>query len=201
MGAGPLEAQLKGVIDAYRDHPTFLHWAGKPVFFFWRPDAYGDAPAWVALRNRLDPNREQIWSVDTVDKAQDFYLDAFDTLHLFSAAKWDANTDLTRVNAEFRGYVDDYNRRHGTQRLWTAGVLPGWDESRVLPPRPTPKVFPRQDGALYETSWQGAIASNPDWITITSYNEWFEGTQIEPGESYGNQYLDLTRQWVQQYKK
>jgi len=46
---------------------------------------------------------------------------------------------------------------------------------------------------MYEENWKAALASNPEWVTITSYNEWFEGTQIEPAASYGNRYLDLTR--------
>src|SRR5262249_9135337 len=85
-------------------------------------------------------------------------------------------------------------------RMWTAGIIPGWDESKILPPRISPKVFPRRDGAMYEEGWRGAMASNPEWITITSWNEWFEGTQIEPSVSYGTHYLDLTLQYANQWK-
>ena len=68
--------------------------------------------------------------------------------------------------------------------------------------------------------WAAAIAARPDWVTITSYNEWGEGTQIEPARAYAGQapsdasfasydgawglhgpaaeraYLDRTRYWV-----
>jgi Bacterial SH3 domain len=35
---------------------------------------------------------------------------------------------------------------------------------------------------------------------VTHPNEWVEGTQIEPSASYGNLYLDLTRQFTAQFK-
>ncbi len=35
---------------------------------------------------------------------------------------------------------------------------------------------------------------------VTRSNEWVEGSMIEPSASYGNLYLDLTREFVAQYK-
>jgi hypothetical protein len=40
----------------------------------------------------------------------------------------------------------------------------------------------RDNGATYDHRWMGAIGARPDLIAITSYNEWHEGTQIEPAQ-------------------
>jgi Glycosyl hydrolase family 99 len=37
----------------------------------------------------------------------------------------------------------------------------------------------RRDGGTYDAMWQAAIDARADRVTITSYNEWHEGTQIE----------------------
>jgi hypothetical protein len=31
--------------------------------------------------------------------------------------------------------------------------------------------------------WRQALRSQPDIVTVTSYNEWHEGTQIEPAKA------------------
>jgi hypothetical protein len=38
----------------------------------------------------------------------------------------------------------------------------------------------RHNGETYDALWAGALAAKPDVVTITSFNEWGEGTQIEP---------------------
>ncbi len=197
---GDLVAQLQGLLNQYSGQDTFLHWNNKPAFFVWAPGALpGGVNGWRDVRRQVDPNNQQIWSVETTDSA---YLDVFDTIHLFSGGKWDAKNNFAGVNNQFRGIVDSYNRAHpGAQRLWTAGVIPGWDETRLNRNNPGDIVLvDRKNGDTYAASWQSAIRSNPEWVTITSYNEWFEGTQIEPSVTYGNKYLDLTRTWACQYK-
>ena len=56
-------------------------------------------------------------------------------------------------------------------------VGPGYDARRGSD---DPRVKPRRNGATYDAMWRAAIASGADRVTITSFNEWHEGTQIEP---------------------
>jgi hypothetical protein len=38
----------------------------------------------------------------------------------------------------------------------------------------------RRNGATYDVLWAAAVAARPDIVSITSFNEWREGTQIDP---------------------
>ena len=51
----------------------------------------------------------------------------------------------------------------------------------------------RDDGGLYQATWQVGLASRPDRIFITARNEGWENTHIEPNRLYGDQYLRMTR--------
>jgi hypothetical protein len=49
---------------------------------------------------------------------------------------------------------------------------------------------------------EAAMATDPEWaVTVTSWNEWPEGTQIEPGVGYGDLYLDLTAYFAARLKR
>ena len=64
--------------------------------------------------------------------------------------------------------------------LCAPSVGPGYDARRGSG---DPVVKPRQNGATYDSMWKMAIGARADRVTITSYNEWHEGTQIEPASS------------------
>ena len=44
-------------------------------------------------------------------------------------------------------------------------------------------VRPRNGGVTYDRMWKTALRASPDVVTVTSYNEWQEGTQIEPARA------------------
>jgi len=61
--------------------------------------------------------------------------------------------------------------------LCAPSVGPGYDGARAGE-APT-ALKGRHGGATYDHLWAAAIDADPDVVTITSYNEWGEGTQIE----------------------
>ncbi len=100
--------------------------------------------------------------------------------------------------------------------LCAPSVGPGYDARRATP---DVRVQPRREGKRYDRMWRGAIRARADIVTITSYNEWHEGTQIEParpgaagyasyddawgarGASAERSYLDRTTYWSDRYRE
>jgi glycoprotein endo-alpha-1,2-mannosidase len=76
--------------------------------------------------------------------------------------------------------------------LCAPSVGPGFDSSRATGDA---RVRQRADGGWYDHMWQAAVTAAPDVVTITSYNEWHEGTQIEPARAAGRSYLSYDGAW------
>jgi len=190
---------LRYIISQYSNNQNFFHWHSKAVIFFWNPLGSGRTlSTWAYIRSQIDSHGSMIWSAEGVDTS---LLSVFDGLHLFSAAYWDIlNRNITTVDKGFSARIDAYNQKNHTQKIWAAGVLPGYNDTHV-PGRQGTYIVQRNNGATYRESWTGAIASNPDLITITTFNEWFEGAMIEPSVTYGNLYLAITQQFIEQWRR
>jgi hypothetical protein len=63
-------------------------------------------------------------------------------------------------------------------------VGPGYDAAEATGDT---NVKSRELGATYDSMWNAALKAGADMVTITSYNEWSEGTQIEPA-GHGGRY-------------
>jgi len=107
--------------------------------------------------------------------------------------------------------------KHGL--LCAPSVGPGYDARRATG---DPTIKPRRRGLTYDSMWHAAIRAGADAVTITSFNEWQEGTQIEPAAppdrrgtfSYGSYdgawgltgkraesaYLDRTAYWANRFR-
>jgi hypothetical protein len=70
-------------------------------------------------------------------------------------------------------------------------ILQSYADRKTGRPMPRP-VTDRWGGETYRELWQAAIAAAPDYVLITSWNEWHEGSEIEPSVEYGSRILDDT---------
>ncbi len=189
---------LRYAIDTYGSHPNFLRWDGRPVIGFWSLPSVATYPGlnapqtWQRLRQEVDPDGSTFWLGEGVDFS---YLDTFDSIYFFDIT-WAA--EPSSAMASYSRKLNQYNSGHGTQKPFVATVMPGYDDTRSTD-RQT-HYRDRANGDYYIKSWQTAIDHQAAMVIITSWNEWFEGTYIEPSQNYGTQYLDLTRQWVPQFK-
>jgi hypothetical protein len=66
--------------------------------------------------------------------------------------------------------------------ICSPSVSPGFDNSQAVS---TGVLFQgRQSGARYDSMWQAVLGAHAEWVSVTTFNEWHEGTQIEPATDY-----------------
>ncbi len=186
-------AGLEYLIETHAQHPAYLRYKGKPVIFFWRQQQLS-VEQWAAIREQVDPNHSTVW---VAESDHPMWLDVFDALHLYSIT-WAVNTNPAYTASKMRKRVDEYVATHGVERYWIATTMPGYDDTHIEG-RTNAYVYPRSP-EYYRSTWNAAIASAPEMVVVNSYNEWREGTMIEPSVTYGATYLDLTRELSALYK-
>lgn len=182
----------------HMSHPGYLRIEGKPVIFFWRPRALSlggadsTVEAWRAVRDEVDPYRQALWIAEG-DRFE--YLDIFDGIYPYSIAWAD---DVDRILRLYAERTRQQQENLGARKLWVATVMPGYSDYTTG--RHDAFSRDRQQGAFYAETWDAAVGTDPDWVMITSWNEWVEGSQIEPSRTYGERYLTTTLEYASWWK-
>uniref|UniRef100_A0A0M3K5H2 Glycoprotein endo-alpha-1,2-mannosidase n=1 Tax=Anisakis simplex TaxID=6269 RepID=A0A0M3K5H2_ANISI len=91
--------------------------------------------------------------------------------------------------------ITTYCRKN--KMLFVPSVGPGYDDIRVRPWNGQ-NTKNRNDGEYYSRMFKMAHTARPDILSITSFNEWHEGTQIEPAMPFHDNQTNYT---YQQYPK
>jgi hypothetical protein len=199
---------------------------------------YGDSPAFFRSTaiSRYSPSDQPkgmffVWSIqDPGTKDFSYWQKALDEVHALPEsgliiansrdADWiggshfDGLYNYATLHLEQEGGFS-WARSLPPDSLYVPSVIPGFSAKRVGYADNT--LVARDDGKTFEDQWTSALGTGvePTLVTVTSFNEWHEGSIIEPSKSGVNDgnnytyadfgtlpsdgYLKLTHQWVDKY--
>jgi hypothetical protein len=162
----------------------------KPVVWIYVVRAVS-ADVWAKVLSNLDEKNQNLFIVADRPHQNHAHIAQFQALH-----QYDVYAPI-RDNNYFETFwrVKQNCKEHN--QIFVAGVAPGYDDTVV---RDGNAPFDRENGEYYKARWNDAISLKPDWISITSWNEWHEGTEIEPSVEHGDLALVQTKQFIQEFK-
>ena len=198
------DTDLTYLVDTFGKQPAYLKVEGKAVVFAFEAVCRNQRPeAWAEVLNRFNKRTGQgVTLIGSGGEASDLLV--WDGLYPLGSSTA-LGGRVPEPSAAGQGQESEARILLGRRlnRISVVGISPGYDDRKPNATQgiATRTLVDRQEGKLYSTMWRQAIADNPDWILINSFNQWHVGTEIEPSVEMGDTYLKLTRQFAAQFKK
>jgi len=193
-------SDLRYLMDTYAGHPAFLKVGDHPVLFVYVRAINRGPRNWANVIASVtpDPKRRPLIFADSNAKTgPSELLNEFYSLHRYGITKDTAGLSRDQLAAWGASNYPAYVAEAGN-RISCITISPGHDVSKVKK-RPDPTATDRMGGEAYRILWQKAIAANPDWVLINSWNEWHEGSELEPSVEFDHQALDDTKTYSKQF--
>jgi hypothetical protein len=186
----------------YRCGEATLRRDGQPIVVVEQPALMHDFHRWAAQMRAFVVGTSQ-----TVAEALNSREDGADAIASFYAS--DADSELADARSWRR--IAETLAERGLAFVPT--VVPGINET-ALTVQMAHRARSRRNGEYYDRMWEAAIASGADVVLINSFNNWSQGTAIEPvvhnkkfllNENIwvgtdANYFLKKTREWTERYR-
>lgn len=199
------------VLTHWVDHPNYRRVGGRPLLIFTdmnRPfgsDAASLA-AWTRIRAATDPNHTTLWMAEGLYTT---YNPLFDGLYVYRIDHRDYPQSYLK-QARFAGLLRAVEAQGGLPiggLYWGDSIAPGYDDTRAGNTlndfrNPSPAFArDRRAGGYYADTFAATAETGGDFLIVKSFNEWVEGTAIEPSQGEGDLYLNLTCQYANAYRE
>ena len=162
---------------------TYLKTPSGPVLLNFGPQYFVNGSDWEVLFEKLD--RRPVFV--TLDK---HYVPA-----AVSSFPWPpmwASKDGILTQADLESYLDGYYQKAKSYSYKVAGAFPGFhDIYQEAGVGQSYGFLDAQEGAIFEVTLQKAVEQEPDVIQFITWNDYGEGTVIEPTVEFGYRYLEM----------
>jgi glycoprotein endo-alpha-1,2-mannosidase len=211
-----VKADVKYLIDTYGKHPAFYYSEQKKPLFFVYDSYLSKATEWSDVLSPAGSStiRKTLYDADFMglwvnDNEHQFFKDSgFDGFYTYFVSK------VFRYGSNPNNWAKMQEWAVQNNKIFIPCVGPGYIDERIRPEN-SANTQSRDNGAYYDDYWKKAIAVKSPYVAITSFNEWHEGTQIEPAKPLsitGFTYLDYsplandyyitrTRYWTDRFLK
>ncbi len=213
--ARSVRENIKNMLAQFGQHPALYRMNGKPCFFIY--DSYLiSAAEWAEL---LQPDGNMTIRGTELDAVviglwvkkgeEDYFIESgMDGYYTYFAA-----TGFTYGSTSSNWtYLQQWANDH--RKIFIPCVGPGYIDTRVRPWN-AQTTRDREDGKYYDRMFDAALRCKAVYVGITSFNEWHEGTQIEPAVPFKcpefkyldyrpmspDYYLKRTAYWVEELEK
>lgn len=192
--------EMKWMIETFLNKPFYGTVDGfKPVLIFRKiPDKWFNAEEWAAIANDFNDTKMKLifdagsfQGFKAVPKGKYFWVGGFDPKT--------NNSSLDFCKKEYSYFLNVKNPEVQNEIVF-GGATPGFDDSPVWGWGTTARKAPRYEGKRFDLTWQLAIDNEVNVVQLITWNDWNEGTQIEPCDKYGYEYLELNKKYSAIYK-
>lgn len=186
------------LLNHYGAHTAWLKVDSRPVLF-----VYSRAIGEIGLDNWrwviAEANRKYSKGVLFIgDRLSAEAAEIFDGIHTYNITGQTARRSPKEIRTWARDRFPQWVAL-AADRIACLTIIPGYDDSKLDRPLPRP-ITDRHEGETYRVLWEEAIAANPTWVLLTSWNEWHEGSEIEPSVENGHRELETTAEFAPKFK-
>lgn len=175
---------------------SYVHYNSEPVVFIWNYPDYLSAKEYRTTINEVFTDSEPLLIWNEINEAGQEYVNSF--------YPWvqDFADDGSNWGSDYLTWF--YNTIGGKSSLnfATGGVYPGFDDRACSWGQN--RWQNRRGGDTYDDTWNlvnNYIGALPlDWVVIETWNDWNEGSEVEPSVEHGFLYLQKTIRQINMFK-
>lgn len=202
-------AHLRHVLESYARSPAYLTYQNTPVIFMFQ--AWTDGQPGLLTPEQLQRVQASLPEFHLLYMgAEQAYLPVTDGFYSWVGG---TNSDPADWGEDYANWLfpeqDFQTAQHGLD-LTVGSVWAGFDDSGVnawdVNGLGIPRFVERQDGLVYQQTWSLALQdkqtrqrAGPAWVQIVTWNDWNEGSEIEPSLEDGRFYLEQTQLHAAEY--
>jgi glycoprotein endo-alpha-1,2-mannosidase len=193
--------EIRYLMDTFVNTPIYGTVGGKkPVIIFRKiPDQWFSADEWEQQLAPLITDNGGVLLIDT-DPASRLAQVSDGTYFWIGGFSKNVST-LQHCEKVYRDFLAAPGTSLRTQPPFRFGSAhPAFNDTPVWGWGDGPRIAPDYEGRRFQLTWELSISNAVDLVQLVTWNDWNEGSAIEPADTYGYRYLELNKKYSAQYK-